>query len=166
MSSRVTAVRSSQPRIGVGTSDNMVDLLLRTPQKTYGRRRRGQRGAGVSEVLSDFARGTRRGLKSGWNTKSLTGAKRGVKRAAANAIYNEIDRQAKKRLRGLKGIQRTVANALYPKIKRQAKKKLDNMFGVSGFAPEETKIPYFGLLGSLPDGSPQRIAAEAILQQR
>lgn len=63
MSSRVTAVRSSQPRIGVGTSDNMIDLLLRTPY-TYPKKRRGQRGAGR------IARGLGRGLTDGWRTKS------------------------------------------------------------------------------------------------
>ena len=163
MSSRVTAVRSSQPRIGVGTSDNMIDLLLRTPY-TYPKMRRGQRGSGVSDILQDFTRGARRGVTQGWKTKSLAVAKRGVKRAAANAIYNELDRQATKQLQGLTGVQGKVAKLVYPKIKRQAKKKLDDVFGVSGFIPEETKIPHWGLLGSLPEGSPQRLAAEAILR--
>ena len=62
MSSRVTAVRSSQPRIGVGTSDNMIDLLLRTPRRNG---RRGQRGAGTF-----FSRGVRKGLRGGWRAKS------------------------------------------------------------------------------------------------
>ena len=41
MSSRVTAVRSSQPRIGVGTADNMIELLLRTPRTAKKRRQLG-----------------------------------------------------------------------------------------------------------------------------
>ena len=41
MSSRVTAVRSSQPRIGVGTADNMIELLLRAPRTAKKRRQWG-----------------------------------------------------------------------------------------------------------------------------
>lgn len=66
-----------------------------------------QRGAGlgaVKRVFSDFKKGASTGLKRGWNTKSLSEAKRGVKRAASNALYNEIDRTAKKKLKDIFGV--------------------------------------------------------------
>ena len=147
MSSRVTAVRSSQPRIGVGTADNMIDLLLRTPY-TYHKKRRGQRGSGL---VSDLKRDVGRSLKRGLNTKSLAVVKRGVKRAAANAIYNELDRQAAKQLQGLTGVKGKVAKLVYPKIKRRAKKKLDDVFGVSGFIPKERKLGLMYTLQRLAD---------------
>ena len=113
MSSRVTAVRSSQPRIGVGTADNMIDLLLRAPPTN---RRRRQRGAGFKDVvkrawksqtasrarrgvkraatnvLKDFVQGALDSLEAG----SFSEAKRGLKRAASTAISNERQRQTKK----------------------------------------------------------------------
>ena len=63
-----------------------------------------QRGAGVSDVLSDLTRGASAGLKRGWQTKSLSEAKRGVKRAASDAISNEIQRQANKKLKDIFGV--------------------------------------------------------------
>ena len=63
-----------------------------------------QRGAGLSDVLTDFKRGASAGVKRGWKTKSLSEAKRGVKRAASDAIYNEVNRQTKKKLKDIFGV--------------------------------------------------------------
>ena len=63
-----------------------------------------QRGAGLSDVWTDFKRGASAGIKRGWKTKSLAEAKRGVKRAASDAIYNEVGRQAKKKLKDIFGV--------------------------------------------------------------
>lgn len=114
MSSRVTAVRSSQPRIGVGTSDNMVDLLLRTPH-TSQRSRRKQRGGKIAGVLlkSIGKQLPKAALRSG-KVAFKRGVKRGVQRGKV-----VLKRRAKEAFqRGKVALKRKAKEGLQQGLKR------------------------------------------------
>ena len=121
MSSRVTAVRSSQPRIGVGTADNMIDLLLRKPRANQ--RRRGQRGGKLGVVFKSIGKQLPKvALRSG-KVAVKRGVQRGkvaLKRKAKEGLQRGkvvLKRKAKEGLqRGLQSGLSAIGDALNERI--------------------------------------------------
>ena len=121
MSSRVTAVRSSQPRIGVGTADNMIELLLRTPRTAKKRRQLG--GKIGSALFKSIAKQLPKAAFRSGKVAIKRGMQRGkvvLKRNAKEGLQRGkvvLKRKAKEGLqRGLQSGLEAIGDALTDRI--------------------------------------------------